>query len=75
MFFFTFKQMIIRYISPCLVPVLPGNVPADSIVAREGSMTEGTGYPDALVPLPDVRPQVRLVSVGPLAERTFELSS
>ena len=55
--------------------MLPGNVPTDRVVAREGPVAEGTGDPDTLVPLPDVRPQVRLVSVGPLAERTFELGS
>ena len=38
-------------------------------------MAEGAGYADTLVPLPDVGSEVRLVAVGPLTERAFELSS
>ena len=46
--------------------------PAHCVVPGEGSRAVGAGYPDALVALPDVRAQVRLVAVGPLAERTFQ---
>lgn len=57
------------------VPVLAGDVAADRVVPREGSVAVRTRHPDPLVPLPDVGPQVGLVPVGPLAERTLELST
>ena len=52
--------------------VLPLYVPPDCVVPGEGPVTEWTGHSDALVALTDVSPQVRLVAVGPLAERTFQ---
>jgi len=55
------------------VAVLARNMAAHGVVAREGAVAEGAGHADALVALPDVRAQVRLVAVGPLAERTFQL--
>ena len=45
------------------------NPPAHCVVPGEGARAVRAGHPDALVPLPDVRAQVRLVAVGPLAER------
>jgi hypothetical protein len=56
-----------------LVAVLAGNMAAHGVVARERAVAEGAGHADALVALPDVRAQVRLVAVGPLAERAFQL--
>jgi hypothetical protein len=44
------------------------HVPPDRVVPGEGSRAVGAGDPDALVPLPDVGPQVRLISVRALAE-------
>jgi hypothetical protein len=50
------------------VPVLSLHVPPDCVVAGEGPGAVGAGDPDALVALPDVGPQVRLISVRALAE-------
>jgi len=58
-----------------LVPVFAGNVTANRVIPREGPVAEGAGHADALVPLANVGPEVRLVAVGPLTERAFELSS
>lgn len=52
--------------------VLASYVPAHRVVPGEGARTERTRHPDALVPLPYVRPQVGLVSVQPFAERTLQ---
>ena len=57
------------------MPVLPLYVPPDGVVPGEGPVAEGTGDPDALVPLSDVRPQVSLVTIGTLTERTFQFGS
>ena len=43
-------------------------LPADSVVPGECPWAVRAGDPDPLVPLPDVRAQVRLVAVRPLAE-------
>lgn len=64
-----------QHLGADLVPVFARNVPAHRVVAREGAVAEGAGHPDALVPLADVRPQVRLVAVGPLAEGTLQFRS
>lgn len=50
-------------------------VSANGVVAGKGARTERTGHSDALMPLTDVRAQVRLVTVQPLAERTLQLLS
>ena len=47
--------------------------PAHCVVPGERPRAVGAGYPDALVALPDVRAQVRLVAVRPLAERAPQL--
>ena len=54
-----------------LVLVLPRNVPSHRVVPRERPRAVRTVHPDALVPLPDVRSQVRLVAVQPLTEWTL----
>lgn len=59
------------HIELCLV--LAGYVAAHGVVAGEGAGAERAGHADPLVPLPDVRSQVRLVPIQPLAERTLEL--
>lgn len=51
--------------------VLPGDVSPHRVVPRERPRAVRTVHPDALVPLPDVRSQVRLVAVQSLAERTL----
>jgi hypothetical protein len=53
--------------------MLAGDVPAYGVVPCEGTRAERAGHADALVPLTDVRSQVRLVTVKPLAERALEL--
>ena len=49
------------------------NLPADSVVPGERPGAVWAGDADALVALPDVRAQVRLVAVRPLAERAPQL--
>lgn len=56
-----------------LVAMLAGDVPAHGVVSGEGAVAEGTRNPDALVTLADVRPEVRFVTIGSLAEWTFQL--
>ena len=53
--------------------VLPRDVPSDGVVPRERPRAERTRHPDALVTLPYVGAQVRLVAVQSLAERTLQL--
>ena len=57
------------------MPVLPLYVPPDGVVPGEGPMAEGTRDSDSLVPLSDVSPQVGLVTIGTLTERTFQFCS
>ena len=56
-----------------LVAMLPGDVPAHCVVTREGSVTVGTWYSDALMSLSNVSSQIGLVPVGSLTERAFQL--
>lgn len=56
-----------------LVAVLARNVAAHGVVAREGARAVGAGHADALVALAYVGPEIRLVAVQPLAERTLQL--
>lgn len=62
-----------RYVRSDLVAVLARNVAAHRVVAREGARAMRARHADALVPLPDVRAQVRLVPVQPLAVRALQL--
>ena len=55
--------------------VLPLDVSSDRVVPGEGSVTERTGHSDSLVSLSYVSSQVGLVTVGSLAERTFQFCS
>lgn len=54
-----------------LVAVLARDVAAHGVVARERARAVRARHADALVPLPDVRAQVRLVPVQPLAVRAL----
>lgn len=51
--------------------VLARDVAAHGVVARERARAVRARHADALVPLPDVRAQVRLVPVQPLAVRAL----
>lgn len=53
------------------VAVLARDVAPHRVVAREGAAAVRARHADALVPLPDVRAQVRLVPVQPLAVGTL----
>lgn len=55
--------------APGQMAVLPLHVTADRVVAGEGPRAVGARDTDALVALPNVRPQICLVAVGPLAKR------
>ena len=55
--------------------VLPLDVSPHRVVPGEGSVTERTGHSDALVTLSYVSPEVGLVAVGSLTERTFQFCS
>ena len=57
------------------VPVFSLDVTPDRVVPGEGPRAVGAGDPDALVALPDVSTQVRLVAVGALAERASQLGA
>ena len=52
-----------------------GDSPSHCVVPGERPGAVGAGDPDPLVPLPDVRAQVRLVAVGPLAERAAQFGA
>lgn len=54
-----------------LVAVLARDVAPHGVVAREGARAVRARHADALVPLPDVGAQVRLVSVESLAVWTL----
>ena len=56
-----------------LVSVLPGDVSPHRVVPGEAAVAVGARHADALVPLPDVRPQVGLVPVRSLAKWAFQL--
>lgn len=56
-----------------LLLVLACNVPPHRVVARKGAFTERTRHTNALMPLPDVSTQVRLVAVQTIAVETLEL--
>lgn len=56
-----------------LLLMLACNVPSHRVVARECALTEGTWNTDALMPLPDVCAQIRLVAVEAIAIQTLEL--
>jgi len=53
--------------------MLPGNVTSHRVVPREGPLAEGTRHSDALMTLPDVGTQVRLVAVQSIAVQTLQL--
>ena len=55
--------------------MLTGHVSPDGIVPGECPWAVGAADPDALVALPDVGPQVGLVTVGPLAVGAFHFST
>lgn len=48
-------------------------MPSHRVVAREGALTERTRHTNALMPLPDVSTQVRLIAVQTIAVETLEL--
>lgn len=56
-----------------LMAVLAGDVTPHGVVARERTRAMRTRHPDALVPLPNMSSQIRLVSVKSLAIWTFQL--
>lgn len=56
-----------------LMAMLARNVAAHGVVAREGARAVRARHADALVPLPDVGAQIRLVSVKSLAIWAFQL--
>lgn len=56
-----------------LLLVLACNVPSHRVVARKCALTEWTRDTDALMPLPDVCTQIRLVTVESIAIQTLEL--
>lgn len=64
-------QRALREVRRDLVAVLARDVAAHGVVAREGARAVRARHADALVPLPDVRAQVRLVSVQSLAVWTL----
>lgn len=64
-------ERTLRYVRGDLVAVLARDVAAHGVVAGEGARAVRARHADALVPLPDVRAQVRLVPVKSLAIRTF----
>lgn len=47
-------------------------MPPHRVVTGEGARAERTRHPDTLVPLPDMRAQIRLVTIQTFAERTLE---
>lgn len=53
------------------VAVLARDMPAHGVIARERARAVRARHADALVPLPDVRAQVRLVPVKSLTIWTF----
>lgn len=53
--------------------MLACNVPPHRVVARECPLAEGAWHPDALMSLPDVRTQIRLVAVEAIAVETLQL--
>lgn len=56
-----------------LMAMLACNVAPHGVVACEGTRAVGARHSDALVPLPDVGAQIRLVSVKSLAIWAFQL--
>lgn len=64
-------QRALRQMRRDLVTVLARNVSAHCVVAREGARAVRARNADALVPLPDVRTEICLVSVQPLAVWTL----
>lgn len=55
-----------------LLLVLACDVPSHRIVARERALAERTWHTNALMPLPDVRAQIRLVAVESIAVQAFQ---
>lgn len=52
--------------------VLPRDVPSDRVVPGERPRAEGTVHPDALMTLPYVGAQIRLIAVESLAVRALQ---
>lgn len=55
------------------VPMFSENVTSHRVVASEGARTIRTFDTDALMPLTNVSSEIRLVTVGTLTKRAFEL--
>lgn len=64
-------QRPLRQVRRDLVAVLARDVAAHGVVARERAAAVRARHPDTLVPLPDVRAEVRLVSIQPFAVWTL----
>lgn len=62
----------LKCLEAVLCLVLTSYVPPHSVVAREGTVTKGTGYTYPLMALTNVSTQVGFIPVKSLTERTFE---
>lgn len=62
---------LVREVRGDLMAMLARNVAPHGVVARESTRAVRAGHSDALMPLPDVGAQIRLVSVESLAVWTF----